>query len=308
MKEPIVLDTVKIFNEELTDLVRKNAVKEGTTETNIPFLGFIKSSTPSEIRHGILSPSICLIIQGAKGLLIGKDIFHYGVGNYVVSAIDMPTSGQIRKATAARPYLGVRVDLDPKEIATLVIATKMVPAQKKSGPGAFAEKSDIELQDAIFRLVKLLDKTPQDIAILAPLIRQEIMYRLLSSPNGHLLFKAAVADKDELGIGRAVQWLKKNYARSLKMEDLAKEMNMSLSALHHKFKSVTTMAPLQYQKQLRLLEARRLLLTGNIDAATASYKVGYESPSQFSREYRRLFGESPAKDAQALKKNEMNSF
>jgi transcriptional regulator GlxA family with amidase domain len=174
--------------------------------------------------------------------------------------------------------------VEGKEIAALIIEAKIAAPPKPSARvGAYVEKSDDDLQDAFLRLVRLLKK-PNDLAVLAPLIKQEIIYRLLTAEGGAMLYQALQSHHQQKGINQAIHWIKKNFDQPLQIEKLAKFVSMSVSILHHRFKAITTMSPLQYQKQLRLLEARKLLLAGNIEAATVAFKVGYESPSQFSRE------------------------
>jgi AraC-like DNA-binding protein len=286
---------------EILSAAKKFAPKDGRFDTAIPFLSFIRTSSPTTFTTGMLKPSFCLVVQGDKRILIGKDVINYGMGSFIISTIDLPTSGQVVTATKAVPYVGIVIELDANEIAAIALEAELVYDTKtKSRPGAFIAKSDEDIQAVVLRLLKLLAKS-SDAKFLAATLRRELIYRLLTSAEGHLLYQNAVKDYQEQGIGKAISWLKKNYTKPIKMEALAKAMNMSVSSLHHKFKTVTTMGPLQYQKHLRLQEARRLLLLETMDAATASYKVGYESPSQFSREYKRLFGASPLEDIRNLK-------
>lgn len=270
-------------------------------QTDIPFLSLISSRQPTELTRGIVQPSFCMVMQGQKKILLGDDVIHYGAGEYLISTIDMPAAGQIIVATDASPYLGARIELDAKEIAAILIEAKIsVPANLKSGLGAFVGKADEELQEAVRKLLRLLDK-PKDAAFLADSLKREILYRLLTSEYGPRIYNNLVIDRQQLGIGKAIEWLKQNFTRHFQIEELASAANMSVSSLHHKFKAVTAMGPLQYQKQLRLNEARKLLLSGAMDASTAAYQVGYESQSQFSREYRRLFGAPPMQDVKSLR-------
>jgi AraC-like DNA-binding protein len=269
-------------------------------QTALPYLSFIRFTQPTELNRGMLEPSMCIVLQGKKKMLIGDVITQYGIGSYALSAIDMPVAGQVIEASPAMPYLGLRIELDAKEIAALIIETRIaLPKVSKVSVGAYVEKSDADLQDAFLRLVRLL-KTPNDLAVLSTWVKQEILYRLLSAPDGAVFYQMLHARNQQKGISQAIEWIKKNFDKPLQIDKLAKVVSMSVSTLHHRFKAITTMSPLQYQKQLRLLEARKLLLAGNIEAATVAYKVGYESPSQFSREYRRLFGASPLQDVEYL--------
>jgi AraC-like DNA-binding protein len=271
--------------------------------TAIPWLSFIRLSQPTALSRGMLEPSMCLVVQGGKKVLIGKEVNDYGAGSYVLSAIDLPVSGQVVEATAAQPYYGVRIDLDPKEIAALIIELNLqAPPRRGTRVGAYIDESDADLQEAFLRLLLLLDK-PKDIPALSRILKQEIMYRLIAARNGDVLYHTVLSHYQEKGVNEAIQWIKANYAEPLVIDDLAKRVRMSVSTLHHRFKAAIVMSPLQYQKQTRLLEARRMLMTGSMEAATVAYQVGYESPSQFSREYRRLFGASPLQDVEFLKQN-----
>jgi AraC-like DNA-binding protein len=291
--------------DQILSVVEREATREkfgdGILKTAIPFLTFIRGTKTTPLNRGILNPSFCVILQGRKSIHIGNEVIHYGVGEFLVASIHLPAAGQIVGASKTVPYYALGIQLDAKEIASIVIEAKIdVRANREAVSGAFVGKSDPELMEAISRLVKVLDR-PRDAEFLANSIKREIIYRLLTSKDGHLLYQNVVLSNYEDGIGKAIYWIKNNFARPIKMESLAKSVNMSVSSLHHKFKAVMTMGPLQYQKQLRLQEARRLLLAGVADVAEAAYKVGYESQSQFTREYRRLFGAPPMKDVKSLR-------
>ncbi|WP_053199077.1 AraC family transcriptional regulator [Herbaspirillum hiltneri] len=278
-------------------------VTQRDVATTIPYLSFIRICRPTDLSRGMLQPSMCLVVQGRKKVLIGKDVNDYGSGSYVLSAIDLPVSGQIVEADDAAPYYGVRIDLDPKEIAAFIIELN-IPAPPKRGVrvGAYVEASGAELQEAFLRLIRLLNK-PQDIAAMSRILKLEIMYRLITAQNGDVLYHTVLSHYQERGVNDAIQWIKQHYAEPMSIEKLARQVRMSVSALHHRFKATTVMSPLQYQKQTRLLEARRMLMAGGVEAATVAYQVGYESPSQFSREYRRLFGASPLQDVEYLRQH-----
>lgn len=272
--------------------------------TAMPGLSFIRFIHPTEMGRGLLSPSICLVLQGRKKMLIGKTITEYGEGSYVLSAIHLPISGRVMAASEAIPYLGLRIELDARDIAALMIDMDIVmPRCTPGSTGAYVDESDDELQDAFLRLVRLL-KQPEDRAVLAPLIKREIFYRLLKAKNGAVLYQTVAAHANDRGVHRAILWIKEHFNQPIRVDALAKMANMSASVLHRRFKEMTVLSPLQYQKQLRLLEARKLLLNGNVDAATAAFEVGYQSPSQFSREYRRYFGISPLRDMADLKNHD----
>ena len=291
-----VLDRLIAMTERIT-------TAEGSTQTLIPFLSIFRTSHQTPLIPGVLTPSFCLILQGTKKLHLGQDILYYHAGDYLASVIDMPASAQVVGATKKSPEIGLRIDFTTKEIASVVMEAEInvKPQDKKLNTAAFIGRSDADLLDAFLRLLKLLDK-PKEARFLSVLIKREMIFHLLSGDSGHLFFQPMLFDQQANGVGKALAWIKDNYARSFTVEELAKVSNMSVSGLHHKFKAITTMGPLQYQKQLRLQEARRLLLSGSMDATTAALEVGYESPSQFSRDYRRLFGLPPRQDIKAVRK------
>lgn len=275
------------------------------TETSIPSLRFMHSSRPTPLNHGVLKPSFCLILGGEKQIQIGTRVIKYGPGDYLISTVEMPTSGRIRGASPKSPYLGLSLLFDPKEITAIVADAeiKFSRVARKIEPGAFVAKSDREIRGACWRLVQLLVK-PRPSRYLAEQIKREILYHLLTGPDGALFYQNVVTRQSEAGIARVIQWIKANLDQPIKMTELAKIAGMSVSGLHHKFKAITTKGPLQFQKQLRLVQARQLLLTGSFNVAAAAGEVGYASQSQFTREYRRLFGEPPTKDLRRLRQME----
>lgn len=281
--------------------VQRHALHDGRAVTPIPFLSLFHSSQPTTVTRGVLKPSCCFILQGSKRLHLADDVLDYGPGEYLVVSVDLPAAGHVVKATADQPYLLLNIELDPQEIAAVVLEARIAIDSPQPVRGAFIGKSDAELREALYKLVRLLDAPAQEAAFLAVGLKREIIYRLLTGASGRQLYQNIVLDQQDRGIGKAIAWLKDRYDQPVKVEDLAQATNMSVSSLHHRFKAVTTMGPMQYQKQLRLQQARSLLLQGDIDAATAAYKVGYESQSQFSREYRRLFGAPPMQDMKKLR-------
>lgn len=211
------------------------------------------------------------------------------------------TAGRVIDASPENPNLSIRLDIDPGRITSLIAeAGPMAVPARPAARGVYVDKLDSPLLDAVLRLTRLLD-TPKDIAMLAPLISREILYRLLRSPQGYRLYEIAIASSQTHRVSQALKWLNGNYEQPLRIDDLAREVNLSVSTLHHRFKAMTAMSPLQYQKQLRLQEARRLMLAEGLEASAAGYRVGYESPSQFSREYSRLFGAPPLRDLARLR-------
>lgn len=290
--------------EKIIAQTEKITTAEGSTPTIIPYLSITRRSHPMPMSPGVLTPAFCLILQGRKKLHLGQDIIYYHAGDYLASVIDIPASGQVIGATEKSPYIGLRIDFTTEEIVSVVMEAQInvKPKDKRLNAGAFVGKSDADLLESLVRLLKLIDK-PKEARFLSTLIKREMIYHLLSGDYGHLFFQQVLFDQQAVGVGKAIAWIKENYSRSFTVEELAKANSMSVSGLHHKFKAVTTMGPLQYQKQLRLQEARRLMLGGSADATTAALTVGYESPSQFSREYQRLFGLPPLKDIKTMREN-----
>lgn len=276
--------------------------EEGRIRTMIPFLTIVRNTQPTPPIPVVSTPAFCLILQGAKRLHVGPEIIDCPPGTFLASVIDMPISGQIIGSSWKSPYLGARIDFTIQEITSVVMEAGItIPPQRETlNKGTFIGKSNTDLLDQFIRLLKLLDK-PREAPFRSALIKREMIFNLLSGDYGHLFFQQVFFDQQADGIGKAIGWIGENYARSFTVEELAKATNMSVSGLHHKFKAITTMGPVQYQKQLRLQEARRLMLSGVMDATTAALEVGYESPSQFSREYRRLFGLPPLQDIKALR-------
>lgn len=287
--------------EQLLDMAASLHLEEGRTETAIPFISLVLRNKTTAIIPGVLTPSFCLILQGVKKLHLGQDTIYYGAGDYLVSLLDIPASGQVVGATLQSPYIGLRVDISAEEIASVMkdSGINVQPLEGKLGPGAYVGKSDEELQHLFIRLLALLGKPETEIRFLSALIKREMIFRLLTGGQGHMFVQRVFMDQQNEGIGRAIEWIKENYNRTFTIEEVARSSKMSVSGLHHKFKAVTTMAPLQYQKQLRLQEARRLMQHGAANATAAALEVGYESPAQFSREYRRLFGLPPLQDMKA---------
>jgi len=271
-----------------------------------PIEGLIlhRLSAPSPPAHGVQKPTFCLAVQGAKQAMLGDDVHRHDPSHYLLVSADLPLTAQIVEATAETPYLGFCLDLDLRQVGTMLMEMDgpLPPAAetKSPAPGLSLSRTDPPLLDAALRLLRLLD-TPADIPMLAPLALREIYYRLLTGEQGARLRQLSVTNSLTRRVSRAIHWLQQHYAEPLRIETLAEEVCMSVSGLHHHFKAVTALSPLQYQKHLRLQEARRLMLDGSLDAATAGYRVGYQSPSQFSREYRRLFGAPPRRDLSRLR-------
>ncbi len=257
--------------------------------------------TPTEPTSYMLPPSICLIGQGVKRVLLGEDVYVYDAQSFLISSVDLPVVAQIIKASKEKPYLGLTLELDLKAISQLM-ADSSLPSLRtqQSRRGMALSKVSLPLVNAFQRLLDLLD-TPEDIPILAPMIQREISYRLLVGDQGPRLRQIVMAGSHGYHIAGAINWLKSNFNQMFRVDDLATNSGMSTSTFHSHFLSLTAMSPLQFQKRLRLNEARRLMLADNLDAANAAFQVGYESPSQFSREYSRLFGAPPLRDITNLR-------
>ncbi|MFZ7102439.1 MAG: AraC family transcriptional regulator N-terminal domain-containing protein [Peptococcaceae bacterium] len=308
VKKDILLDNSNSTKQQalhtIIEMTRRITKSEGNTETIIPFFSITRHSREIPITPSIMNPAFSIILQGTKIFHVGKEIIHFNAGDFAASIIDMPISVQVKGASKELPAISLRLDFTTSEIASVVTDAKIEfnLKNKKLYLGAFVGKTDTELLDLLIKLLKLIDK-PKDAYFLAELTKREIIYHLLSGEYGYLFFQQLLVNQQSDGIGKAIEWIRKNFTRSFTVEELAKSNNMSVSGLHHKFKSVTSMGPLQYQKELRLREARRLMLSECMDATTAAMEVGYESSSQFTREYKRLFGQPPFKDIRALRKS-----
>ncbi|MGC3962010.1 MAG: AraC family transcriptional regulator [Rhodocyclaceae bacterium] len=282
---------------ELLELMASLTVGvEGSIATPLDGLHLHRIQHPTGPHHAMQAASFCLIAQGAKRVLVGDQAYEYDPFNYFVSSVDLPVAGRVAVADDGAPYLGLRLDIDVDEIAALIRHDGLPPVIRTEDPrGVYISRLDLPMLDAVLRMLRLL-LTPEDAPVLAPLIRREILYRLLINEQGARLRQMVVQDSHTHRIAKVIRLLRDNYAQPLRVESLARDVHMSVSSLHHHFKAVTAMSPLQYQKQLRLQEARRLMLLGEADVSMAAHRVGYESPSQFSREYSRLFGASPIND------------
>jgi AraC-like DNA-binding protein len=288
------LDQARVDLVALLD--RFTAGCEGSVETPVPGLFLHRIMNPGGPKHGIQTPALALIAQGSKRLMVGDEVYVYDPMHYLVSSVDLPVCGQVSVASESEPYLGMRLELDVEEITSLIQDEKLPPAtQADASRGLYVNRLGNSMLDAVLRLLRLVD-APDDVPILAPLVKREILYRLLMNGSGARLRQIALQDSQTQRIAKGIQLLRQHFDQPLRVEDIARDVHMSVSSLHHHFKAVTAMSPLQYQKQLRLQEARRLMLLDVADAATAAHRVGYESASQFSREYSRLFGAPPLRD------------
>lgn len=289
--------------EKLAKHIEKWANGANQYDTEIPGLRFSRWATPTPPTSYTHNPSICLIAQGRKRVLLGEDSFVYDANHFLISSVDLPIIANIIEASEDKPYLGVIMELDLTEISQLIVDSELTFNQSKEAQKGIAVGELSEpLLDAFLRLIELLDKG-QSIKILAPIIKREIFYRLLITEQGARLNQIVTAGSHSHQIAKAIDWLKNNFVKPLSVSELAAYSGMSKSAFYTHFRSMTSMTPLQFQKKLRLSEARRLMLTENLDAMATTFKVGYESPSQFSREYSRLFGAPPSKDIKSLRES-----
>ena len=245
-----------------------------------------------------------LIAQGAKRLAIGDRTYEYRAGQYLVASIDLPVTGHFSEASPLEPALGFGLVLRPAPIAALLLETPAEPPPRARGtappPALGVAEASPELLDAVIRMLRLLD-APDDRRVLAPMIEREILWRLITGPLGESVRQAGVGDSSLTYVGRAVRWITAEYDKPFRVEQLAKSCGMSTSAFHRNFVAVTGLSPIQFQKQIRLQRSRLMLMAGGYDVASIGYRVGYESASQFSREYRRQFGLPPGQDAGRLR-------
>lgn len=286
--------------EELVERISRAVPEDGTAE---PLGGLYlgRSSVPLQPVHSVVEPSFCVIAQGSKEVLLGDSRYRYDASHYLIATIELPRVSQILEASTERPYLSLRLELDPA-----LVSSVLVQADHVSPPGPVDVRAidvsplDYGLQDAVVRLVRLLE-SPAQASILMPLIMREIVYRLLMGEQSARLRHLAMLGGYSSDMARAVERLRQDFDRPLHIEEIAQDLGMSVSGFHHHFKAVTAMSPLQFQKQLRLQEARRLMLGDGLDAASAGFRVGYQDASHFNREYKSLFGVPPMRDVQRLR-------
>lgn len=283
----------------LVAAVRQHAKAEEMVGTAIPELKLSWFAAPTELTAIVYEPCLCVIAQGSKAVLLAGESYRMDPAEFLLVSVDVPVDARVVEATPGKPYVGLTISLDPKVVGELLADGTDVSSTGPSERGLAVTPIEPQLLDAVTRLVALLD-APRDIRPLAPLVLREITHRVLTGPQGLRLRQIALAGAPAYRIAQAVRWLKDHFADPLKIESLAEQVGLSTSSFHLHFKNVTAMTPLQYQKRMRLQEARSLMLGEKLDAAQAAFRVGYESPSQFSREYRRMFGAPPRQDIAAL--------
>jgi AraC-like DNA-binding protein len=285
----------------LQDLIERHTSGDGIHASPISGLKLLRSAAPTLPMPVVYEPTFCLIAQGRKRVTLGNEAYEYFPARYLIASVDLPVVGTVTEASEEEPYLSISLDLDMALLAELAIA---LPAELRDtaslGAGLEVNPLTPELLDASARLLALLD-TPGDIAALAPLVLREIHYRLLANPNSGLVRHLAQANSQLNRISQAIVWLRAHYMENFRIDQMADIAGMSRSTFHAHFRTVTALSPLEFRTQLRMQEARRLMMAEALSAASVAYRVGYESPSQFSRDYGRTFGVPPGKDVSALR-------
>lgn len=292
--------------QELVRTIAKHAEKGNFIMTAIPGLGLSQREVSTELTGYMHEPSLCLIAQGSKRIVLGEESFSYDADHYLIVSVDLPVVGQILDASPEKPFLGIVLKLDPRRISQLIVDGNLPqPRTQQTSRGMAVSRITLSMLCAFQRLLDLLDH-PEDIPILSPLIQHEIVYRLLVGDQGLRLRQMGATGSQSHQLSQAIDWLKNNFNQPLRVEDLAEHARMSLSTFHRHFRELTAMSPLQYQKRLRLHEARRIMFADHLDATTAAFQVGYESSTQFNREYSRLFGAPPLRDIKSLRQKTVN--
>ena len=284
---------------ELQSLIARHA-RPGVAETALTGVRVLISAMPTEAVHHVTEPGLGIVVQGAKNTVVGDRVFEYGEGDFVITSVDLPISSHVVRASAARPYLACRMALNPAAIAALLLEAPGTDELVTAPCGMGVHKAAPELLEAVVRLLRLLD-TPRDAPVLRPLIEREILWRLLCGEQGGRVRQIGLADSRLAQVSHAIRWIRQHFAEAVSIEELARLATMSVSSFHRHFRAVTAMTPIQFQKQIRLQEARSRLLAEADDVAAVGFAVGYDSASQFSREYSRLFGAPPGRDVARLR-------
>lgn len=285
---------------QFRDAIARHAPRDGTFASVLPGVRLIRCATPTMPMPVIYEPTVCFVAQGRKRATVGASVLHYDPTSYLMASVGLPVMGAVIEATPARPYLSLQLDLDPALLSELALQHPRPAGDRAVAAGLTLNAMTPGLLDACTRLVALLD-APDDARALGDLVVREILYRLLTGPNGGVLRAMTQADGRQGQIARAIVWIRANFTGACRVDELARVAGMSRSTFHQHFRAVTAMSPLDFRTQLRMQEARRLMVGDGMEAATAGYAVGYDSPSQFSRDYSRLFGVPPGKDASRLR-------
>ena len=295
LRHPLPMENIR----ELSRLIARHC-RAGQIETGVPGLHLMVSHAPSEPIHNIYEPAFALIANGAKRTVLGDRVFDYGSGQYIVVSVELPIAGHVIMATEDEPFLAMGLTLNAATIAALLLETNPADRATAEPVGMGVSHASSDIVGVAVRMLRLLDR-PRDVAVLRPLLERELLWRLLEGEQGAMIRQFGLADSRLSQIGHAIRWLRAHYAQMLRVEELAQLAAMSVSSFHRHFRAVTAMSPVQYQKQIRLQEARTRLMANTHDVATVGFDVGYDSPSQFSREYSRLFGAPPGRDAIRLR-------
>jgi AraC-like DNA-binding protein len=288
--------------KELQRLIAQHERSDGTLARVLPNMVLMSASAPTPPIVEIVEPMFALVAQGTKRVGLGDRVFDYSTGQYLIVSVDLPLDAHVAKASAEAPYLGLGFTLRPEVIAALLLEVETAPSVRSDPPGIAVSNLTDDLIDPMIRLLRLLNR-PADIPVLATALEREILWRLINGPQGGLVRQIGLADSRLAQIGRAIRWIRSHYAEPIRIEELARLAGMSVTSLHRHFRGVTSMTPIQYQKQIRLQTARSRLMSAAADVAEVGSAVGYDSPSQFSREYRRHFGHPPGKDRKSLRKS-----
>lgn len=285
---------------EFIRLMEQHARFEGSREI-VPGLRLARATQPTDRVTGVFRPSLCVVAQGAKDIYLGENVYRYDSEHYLVASVEMPITGKVVEASLSKPYLSIRLELDPILVGSVMVEAGLPSPQKHiEAKAVFISHLGPDLIDATVRMLRILD-SPSEVRSLLPLIKREIIYRLLTGDQGDRLRHLPMLGAHTHRVIQAVERLRNEFDQPLSIESLARELGMSSSGFHHHFKSVMDMSPLQFQKLIRLQEARQLMLAENLDASSAGYRVGYEDPSHFSRDYKRQFGEAPMRDVARLR-------
>jgi AraC-like DNA-binding protein len=287
--------------QELSALTSRHSAGDGMHSTAIAGLTCIRLSAPHLQLPHVYQPCVCVIVQGGKQVLLEEEIYRYAPSQFLAVSVDMPLLGQVTEASADKPYLCLAIDIDARQVADLIAQSGDASwSRGDTARGVFVGEMNPALSETVLRLARLLD-APRDIPVLAPLAMREFHYRLLGTAYGPAIAQMAIAGSNTHKIAQVIRRIKMQLAAPIQVEELASMANMSPSSFHQHFKAVTAMSPVQYQKRLRLTEARHILLAENADAQSAAYRVGYQSVSQFSREYARMFGAPPIRDVEGIR-------
>lgn len=287
---------------ELRSLIARHAGPDTKPLRRMPSLLLGVESGPTPPCQIVVEPVFSIIAQGAKRVEVGDQAFDYRAGQFLVVSVDLPVNAYVVEATPEHPYLGCGLTLSPEAIAGLLLEAGAARTTGDELPGIAVSDLSSDLVDSVVRLLRLLDR-PSDIPILAASLEREILWRLINGPQGAIVRQIGLADSRMSQVGRAVRWLRGHFAETIRIENLAEIAGMSVTSLHRHFRVITSLTPIQYQKQLRLQAARARLIATSEDVSEVGFAVGYDSPSQFSREYRRMFGKPPGKDGVDLRAN-----